>query len=65
MASKFYSEIKTINTMTASPWILFGAVIQGQYKYYKEITIYFLKWEFTFGYDWEAQQNEDDEGYEV
>jgi hypothetical protein len=58
---KFYAEVETINTMTASPWILFGAAVQGTYKYFKEITIYFLRWEFTFGYNWEGWEGWDED----
>lgn len=59
---KFYAEVETISTMSARrPWILFGAAIEGPYKYYKEITIYFLRWEITFGYNWEGWWGEDDE----
>jgi hypothetical protein len=51
---KFYVEKDIIDTGSCkSPLILLGVSIQGQFKYFKEITIYFLRWEFTFGYDWE------------
>ena len=66
MASKFYAHKYRIETRSSNNvWVLLGVSIQGPYKYFKEITIYFLRWEFTFGYNWEAQQDEDDGGYEV
>jgi hypothetical protein len=58
--TKFYAEKHTLYTLDKYPWVLFGISIQGQVKYFKEITIYFLKWEFTFGYDWQDQSADDD-----
>jgi len=55
MASKLYAHTYPIETRSSNKaWMLFGLSIQGQIKYFKEITIYFFRWEFTFGYDWEA-----------
>jgi hypothetical protein len=55
MANKLYAHTYPIETRSSNKaWILFGLSIQGQIKYFKEITIYLLRWEFTFGYDWEA-----------
>lgn len=53
---KIILERRVVNTFSGkTPWILFGLSIQGMYPYYKEVTIYFLKWEFTIGYDWETE----------
>jgi hypothetical protein len=55
MASKFYAHRYRIETRSNNNvWVLLGFSIQGQIKYFKEVTIYFLRWEYTFGYDWEA-----------
>jgi hypothetical protein len=52
---RFFWEVTTIDTYSGrGPWILFGVSIQGLIPYFKEVTIYFLRWEFTFGYDWQA-----------
>jgi hypothetical protein len=62
MASKFYAEKDIIDTYTCKkPLVLFGVSIQGTIRYFKEITIYFLRWEFTLGYNWEADEDEDGE----
>jgi hypothetical protein len=53
--ANFYAEKETIDTFSGKrPTVLFGVSIQGTIKYFKEITIYLLRWEFTFGYDWES-----------
>jgi hypothetical protein len=55
MANKFYAHRYRIETRSNNNvWVLLGFSIQGQIKYFKEVTIYFLRWEYTFGYDWEA-----------
>lgn len=58
---KFYFHKHRIETYSSNKvWVLLGASIQGQLRYFKEITIYFLKWEFTLGYNWEGWEEDED-----